>query len=253
MALSKLVPAVRVHHDKADGNGSCLHMDVLAERVRRLEPHRICIIKPSSLGDVVHSLPILPVLRELFPLSQITWVVNSAFRGLLEAHPDLDRVIAYERVGSGVTPAGVVATSRLCAELWSAGYDLTIDLQGLFRSGLMTAATRANVRVGLADAREGAGWAYTHRVSASRRELHAVDRVLRVAAALGAPDARPSFLIPLGAGEIYWARETLAELPSPRLILNLGARWLTKRWPPRHFAEVAKRAAVEFGAGLIVV
>ncbi len=90
-------------------------MDVLAERVRRLEPHKICIIKPSSLGDVVHTIPILPVLRELFPLSQITWVVNSAFRSLIEAHPDLDRVIAYERVGSGIRPHGVVATSRLCA------------------------------------------------------------------------------------------------------------------------------------------
>jgi heptosyltransferase-1 len=228
-------------------------MDVLAERVRRLEPHKICIIKPSSLGDVVHSLPILPVLRGLFPLSQITWVVNSAFRSLIEAHPDLDRVIAYERLGSGITPRGVVTTSRVCSKLWSTGYDLTVDLQGLFRSGLMTAATRAKVRVGLADAREGASWAYTHRVSASRRELHAVDRILRVAAALGAPDAKPSFLIPLGAGELCWARETLAALPSPRLVLNLGARWLTKRWPPQHFAEVARRAAMEFGAGLIVV
>jgi heptosyltransferase-1 len=253
MTLSNLVQAVKVHDNEAVGKGSRLHMDVLAERVRRLEPHKICIIKPSSLGDVVHTIPILPILRELFPLSQITWVVNCAFRSLIEAHPDLDRVILYERVGSGIRPHGVMATSRLCAELWSEGYDLTVDLQGLFRSGLMTAATRAKVRVGLADAREGAGWAYTHCVSASRRKLHAVDRVMRVAAALGAPDAKPSFLVPIGARELRWARETLSALPSPRLILNLGARWLTKRWPPRHFAEVARRAATEFGAGLIVV
>src|SRR5207302_1390841 len=60
MTLSNLVPAVRVHAIEAVGKGSRLHMDVLAERVRRLEPHRICIIKPSALGDVVHTIPILP-------------------------------------------------------------------------------------------------------------------------------------------------------------------------------------------------
>jgi heptosyltransferase I len=228
-------------------------MHALSEQVRRLEPHKICIIKPSSLGDVVHSLPILPALRSLFPLSQITWVVNHGFRSLLEGHPDLDRVVAFERGGSGISSRGISSTAWLCGRLLGEKYDLTIDLQGLLRSGLMTAATRAKVRVGMADAREGAGWFYTHRVSAPRRELHAVERVLRVAEALGADDARPSFLVPMGEGDLRWAETTLAAVPRPRLVLNLGARWLTKRWPPGHFAEVARRAVAEFGAGLVAV
>ena len=228
-------------------------MDDLAQRVRRLEPRRICIIKPSSLGDVVHSLPILPALRRQFPLAHISWVVNRAFRSLLEGHPDLDRVIAYDRGGSGIGARGVTATSRLCGTLLRDRFDLTIDLQGLLRSGLMTAATRAQVRVGMADAREGAGWFYTHTVDASRLGLHAVERVLRVVSALGIDRGEPSFLLPIGSQEERWSREILSEVPRPRLVLNLGARWLTKRWPPEHFAEVARRAAREFGAGLVVV
>ena len=90
-------------------------MENLADRVRRLEPQRICIIKPSSLGDVVHCLPILPALRVLFPSSQISWVVNAAFRSLLDSHPDLDRVIAFERGKSGISSRGASATVRLCA------------------------------------------------------------------------------------------------------------------------------------------
>jgi len=228
-------------------------MENLADRVRRLEPRNICIIKPSSLGDVVHCLPILPALRALFPSSQITWVVNASFRDLLDSHPHLDRVIAYERGGSGISSRGATATSRLCVRLLREKYDLTIDLQGLLRSGLMTAATRARVRVGMADAREGARWFYTDRVAAPRLGLHAVDRVLRVVGALGLAEIEPSFHISPHEQDRLWAREVLASVPRPRLILNLGARWLTKRWPPEHFAEIARRAVVEFGAGLVCV
>ncbi len=61
-------------------------MGLLSEDVAHLAPERICIIKPSSLGDVVHSLPILPALRTLWPAAHISWVVNSAFRGLIAAN-----------------------------------------------------------------------------------------------------------------------------------------------------------------------
>ena len=228
-------------------------MEILADRVRRLEPRNICIIKPSSLGDVIHCLPILPSLRALFPNAQISWVVNAAFRSLLDNHPSVDHVIAYERGKSGISSRGASSTVELCARLMKERYDLTIDLQGLLRSGLMTAATRAKVRVGIADAREGARWFYTHRVTAPRLGLHAVDRVGRVMAALGLKEFQPEFHISPAAQDQAWARETLAPVASPRLILNLGARWMTKRWPPEHFAEIARRAVSEFGAGLICV
>ena len=120
-------------------------------------------------------------------------------------------------------------------------FDLTIDLQGLLRSGLMTAATRARLRVGMADAREGAAWFYTHHVDASRKSLHAVDRIGQVALALGASDFVPTFEMPVTEKDERWAREALAAVPKPRLILNLGARWLTKRWPP----SISRRSAGE--------
>jgi len=228
-------------------------IDSLANWVRRLEPRRICIIKPSSLGDVVHSLPILPALRCLLPDAHISWVVNSSFRELLDRHPLLDRVIAFERGNPGVSASGVSGVAQACTRLFSDKFDLTIDLQGLLRSGLMTAATLSKVRVGMADAREGSRWFYTHTVQAPRRGMHAVDRVFRVAEALGVEGFEPSFHICPTQGDEQWARETLAFLPYPRVILNLGGRWMTKRWPPEHFAEIARRLASEFGAALICV
>ena len=126
--------------------------------------------------------------------------MNRAFRDLFVGHPDLDEVIAYDRGKSGVSLKGIVQTARLCGRLREQRFDLTIDLQGLLRSALMAAATRAGVRVGLADAREGAGWFY-HIASTPRGSgCTAVDRVLRVAAALGVEDPEPKFHLPPRTG-----------------------------------------------------
>jgi lipopolysaccharide heptosyltransferase I len=217
-------------------------------RLALLEPKRVCIIKPSSLGDVVHALPILAALRARWPSAHLAWVVNRPYQDLLLGHPDLDELIVYDRAGGGITGAGGVYQ-----RLSRGRFDLTIDLQGLLRSALMTAATRTRIRVGMADAREGARWFYTDLVDAPRLRLHAVERVQRVARALGADASDPRFHLPIRDDDRRWARETLAGVPSPRIVLNLGARWRTKRWPPEHYAELARRASAEFGAGVIAV
>ena len=105
----------------------------------------------------------------------------------------------------------------------------------------------------MADAREGARWFYTHYVDAPRLGLHAVDRVLRVCAELGADGSQPRFNLPISEADRCWATNVLADLPRPRVILNLGARWLTKRWPPEHYAELGRRIFAKFGGGLIAV
>jgi heptosyltransferase I len=219
--------------------------------LRDLSPARVCIIKPSALGDVVNAFPTLAALRTCWPGATFSWVINQSLRGLVDNHPDVDAVIPYDRKGA----KGFGGFTRFLGSLHQGGFDLTIDLQGLLRSGLMTAATRAPIRVGLADAREGATWFYNYRVvpSGTRATAHAVDRMLDVAAFFGADVSRPEGLVAVGASDRTWAREVLAELPRPRLGLNLGARWETKRWPPGHFAEIARRAVVERGAGLFAV
>jgi lipopolysaccharide heptosyltransferase I len=228
-------------------------MTVLPDRLARLEPARICIIKPSSLGDVVHALPILAALRRRWPSAHLAWVVNRPFQDLLRGHPDLDELIVHECAGSVLDPLGIFAAIRLFRKLAIGRFDLTIDLQGLLRSALMATATRAKTRVGPADAREGARWFYTDLVAAPRLGLHAVARIQRVATALGADATEPQFKLPIGEVDRGWARAALFDVPRPRIVLHVGARWPTKRWPPEHFAEIGRRAALEFGAGLVAV
>jgi len=221
--------------------------------LNEIHPARICLIKPSSLGDVVHALPFLAAIRRRWPEASITWVINRGLRSLVEGHPDLDEVISFDRGLIRPGPTGLARLVRFLLDLRRHRFDLAIDLQGLFRSGLMAWSTVAKYRVGLAEAREGAILFYTHPIATGGTRLHAVDRLLRVAEALGAVTEPARFDVPISESDRRWAKATLASHLGPRLVVNVGARWLTKRWPPSHFAEVARRAVVENGASLIAV
>ncbi|MFO0800393.1 MAG: glycosyltransferase family 9 protein [Gemmataceae bacterium] len=220
-----------------------------------MTPERIALIKPSALGDVVHALPVLSALRRTYPAAQITWVVNAAYEPLLVGHPDLTDTLAFDRgaVRKGWRAAAAYST-RFAAELRRRRFDLVLDLQGLLRSGLMTLATGARRRVGFANAREGARFAYTLRVPVPDADrIHAVDRYWRIAEAVGAGDGLKRFHVPLRPDAVTWANDTLTALPCPRVAVGVGARWVTKRWPPGHFAELLRRAQSRFGGSPIFV
>lgn len=221
--------------------------------LKQLRPERVCLIKPSSLGDIVHALPVLSALRRHWPETRLAWVVNSGLRSLLDGHPDLDEVIPFDRAGFRLSPGGLTRFGRFLAELRRQRFDVAIDLQGLLRSGVMTAATGAKVRIGQPFVREGADRFYTHRLPPVSAEMHAVDRLLKVAEAFGADVSRPTFTVATSIDDRRWARDACAELAGPRLVLNMGARWPTKRWPPSSFAVLARLAVEERGASLIAV
>jgi heptosyltransferase-1 len=223
--------------------------------LERYPARRIALLKPSALGDIVHSLPVLTALRRRYPHAHITWVVNRAYEPLLAGHPDLDASLPFER---GAVRKSVLGAARYYArflsELRRQRFDLVVDLQGLFRTGLMAAATGARRRVGLAGAREGARWFYTDVVPVpDAANVHAVDRYWRVAEALGIGDGPKRFHIPISPEARAWAANQLRGLPRPWLAFGVGSRWLTKRWPPEHFAELARRAHALSGGAIVFV
>src|SRR3954464_5329199 len=105
---------------------------------------RIALIKPSALGDIVHSLPVLTGLRQRYPEAHIAWVVNRSYEPLLAGHPDLDETIAFERnaLRAGLLDT-VLTTLRFLGRLRRGRFDLAIDLQGLLRTGVMALASGA--------------------------------------------------------------------------------------------------------------
>ncbi len=209
-------------------------------------PQRLLIIRPSALGDVCRSVPVLASLRRAFPRATIDWVVQRGFEPAVAAHPALDRVISFPRreLERWWTPPGAVRGVRWLRALQERGYDWVVDCQGLARSGLMAWATRAPVRIGYSNAEEF-GWLGVNRRHQIERRLHAVERMIRLVEAEGVEGVRDMTLfVPPGAEE---------ELPGALRVNDRYAvvaptsRWAAKRWPAPWFAAVAERL-VEEGA-----
>ena len=220
----------------------------------RVDARRIAIIKPSALGDIVHALPVLTALRHRFPTARITWVVNRSYESLLTGHPDLTDTLAFDR-GAFRGVRGAIATAwSFAMELRRRRFDLVIDMQGLLRSGLMAWVSGSPRRVGFMSAREGSRYAYTHKLKCpGRLGAHAVDRMWRVAEAFGVDDLPKVFRVPLQLAEVDAARNELSALPQPVITVAVGAKWVTKRWPAAHFAELLNRAHSHFGASAVFV
>jgi len=219
---------------------------------------RILLIKPSALGDVVHALPVVATLKRRYPEIPLDWLVEEEAAPLVEGHPAVATLVVSGRrrwLRQLRRPADVPVTLREIRAWLKAlrrrRYDVVLDLQGLLKSAMYVVAAGAPVRVGLADAREGAGWVLTHRVPVPPQPVHAVERYLALAAAVDAREAVRDFTIPLGSDDLEAARRLLDDLPRPRVVLHPAARWETKLWEVERWRAVAASLADE-GAGVVV-
>src|SRR5437870_212272 len=149
-----------------------------------LNPKSILIIKPSSLGDIVHTLPAVALVRDAYPRAQITWVINPEFAPLLRGNSDVDHVHLFPRsdlVGLGA-PRSFGPWWKTTRKLQP---DVALDFQGLLRSAVIAKISRAKQVYGMSDAREGSRLFY-HRTAKVNRREHAVERNLKLAELAGA-------------------------------------------------------------------
>ena len=208
-------------------------------RIKGLKPSKILIVKPSSLGDIVHSLPALGAIRRRFKHAEIHWVVAKNFKDLLEGHPMIDRLWVIDKdQWKKLTSAKstVKEISNLVRGLRRQKYDLAIDLQGLLRSGMIMMASRAPVRVGFVESQEGSVFCYTHTVG-GRQQVHAVQSYLKIAAHLGCDTTGVSFPMPISPFPMPFDEDYAVLVP--------GAMWKTKRWPVEKFAKLASKLPIK--------
>jgi ADP-heptose:LPS heptosyltransferase len=135
----------------------------------------ILLIKPSSLGDIVHGLQIAASIKAQRPDVRISWIVRDIFAALVKQCEAVDRVYVFKRHG------GVFDFMRLMREVRATRFDFVFDLQGLLRTGLMTTRARAARKIGRADARECSGVFYKERIAlpATGRASHALEILLQ--------------------------------------------------------------------------
>jgi heptosyltransferase I len=204
---------------------------------------RVLIIRPSALGDVCRSVPVLASLRSAYPKARIDWLVQDAFAEAVAAHPMLDAVVPFARTGiaEAIRSFRFGPLRDFLRSLRAGDYDLVIDVQGLGRSGFFAWATRARRRVGDRHARE-LGWlGYTerHEIDPPPQRWHAVDRMLRLLQAAGVPPVRDMRLYTAPADR-DWLLADMRLRPGQFAVVAPTSRWPGKRWPIDRFARVVE-------------
>lgn len=221
--------------------------------------NNVLIVKLSSLGDVIHTLPAAQAIRAALPGARLAWAIDQAHAALVRCQPWIDEVIEWNRQARGgfVDFVGHLRRTR---------WDVAVDFQGLFRSGLVARLSRAKRRIGFVPSRELAHWFYNDGVPWTACERHAVERNLELAVHLGAdvsdlpmhrpyldgppPDeVRPAgSLFPLPpttqdlADVVRWcAAHGFDPARQQLVILNPHCRREANCWPASHFTQLAER------------
>jgi lipopolysaccharide heptosyltransferase I len=226
----------------------------------------VCLVKLSSLGDVIHALPVARSLRSAWPGARITWVAEAREAALLRGHPDVDEVLVADTRGwrrLARRPAGAAIALGQCRaalrRLRDSRVDVVLDLQGLLKSALFVRAARAPLRIGFAArcCREPlSALATTLRVEPPAAARHVVERYLALLGPLGVPP-RAEFRLPARPEAAAAVGQLLATRGGPSAAplvgMSPGAGRREKRWPVERFRAAAARLSQEAGARVLVL
>lgn len=211
---------------------------------------KFLIVRLGALGDIVHALPVAAALRQRFPFARIDWLVDARYAALLDLVPAIDgRIVA---AGSGPAPASTrfpqrrfpagLGWLRLVRALRAEGYEAALDLQGLLKSAALARLSGARRVIGFDGPwlREPLAARFYVERQAVPRGGHVVDKNLALLSALGIGTSARVF--PLVEGDLRPAEQLRRLHPETArgfILLNPGAGWPNKRWPPERFGALA--------------
>ncbi len=215
------------------------------------KPESILIVKLGSIGDVVHTLPVLNVLRSGLPDTRIGWVVERTSAGLLEGHPALDELVVFERDRERPL-ATIQAFAEVVRRLRRANYEMSLDIHGNIRSGLMSFLSGARCRLGFTGGSsriEPLNTLFSNRRVPEGSRPHIIERNLSFASALGLNGGEITFRLPVNETSRGKVRNFLASRKIPGrhfIVLHPGSEQPAKRWAPENYSSLIDAMGEDF-------
>jgi len=207
---------------------------------------KILIIKMSSLGDVIHTIPLAKILKERLNDVIIDWVVNKEYVDILSNNGILRKVIPFNR-REWISVSGFFKTfseiKRFSKSLKEEQYDVVLDVQGLLKSALVTAMAGGKINVGFDDAREGAVLFYDKKIPV-KGVMHAVEKNLLFLDFFNVKWQRDEVQFPIYVSEedIHSVESLLnnAKVNKDYAVFCPFSRWKTKMWDEQRFHKLAE-------------
>jgi 3-deoxy-D-manno-octulosonic-acid transferase/heptosyltransferase-1 len=224
----------------------------------------ILIVKLSAIGDVIHTLPALNALRKAYPEARITWLVEEAACDLVKDHPALDRVLVSKRkrwLKELQSPLFLNVAKEIYGfikELRDTHYDMVLDFQALLKSGILIALSRGKRKIGFGKGLEHMEYSYlflNERLPAVSMEHHALTRGLMLLNALGIPTSEVEYELAISDHDRQKVDDLLQRYglvnTGKLVIVNPVAKWESKLWSNRKFAQLADRIIAQYGAAVV--
>jgi heptosyltransferase I len=209
---------------------------------------RVCIVMMSAVGDAVHALPVVNAIKRHHPAAHVTWVLQPGPATLVRGHRSVDDIVLFDRT------RGNRAFLDVRRELAGRRFDLVIDLQVYFKAGIVTALTRAPVKLGFDRARaRDMNWLFTTHKIPPHPPQHVQDQYLEFLTALGVPPRPVVWDVGPWPDERPWQREFYAALDRPAAAIVVGTSKPQKDWLPERWAEVCDALYADYGLQPVLV
>lgn len=205
----------------------------------------IIIIKLSSLGDVIHALPAYSALRSSFPQRTISWVVEKKAKQILELVPGLDRIVTVDLKNKFVLSRQLRSSFNDLKSNIRNQKSISIDFQGLIKSGLISYLSKAKQRIGFhrKNLKEPlASLFYTDHIKPVSEKTHVIQKNMELLSVLGIKETKWKFPLHLPDKLIHSTLDKVKNLGihinRDAVIFNIGAAWETKRWFPDSWVKL---------------
>lgn len=223
---------------------------------------RILIVRLSAIGDVIRTLPAVHLIREELPKAYLGWVVESAPHSLINGHPEIDKFFIFpkKQIRQAIKESKFKEAFQLLkgfgAELKAEQFEITIDLQNLFKSGMVTLLSGAKTRIGYGLGREGSKFFLTDPITPpckSHRMMSFVDWQMELVRRLGVSDGDVQFILPDYFNEEARINQFLHDhnIAGDYFCLAPGTSWSNKSWTPAGMARLADRLS-DYGRVIII-
>lgn len=205
-----------------------------SSKTSHLDPKSICLIRTSAIGDTVHALGLMNILRWGFPQAELTWVLQTLPYQMVKHQPNIDQFITFER------KSGLQDWISFVGHLREQVFDLIIAPQASAKVSFLTFLCRAELKLGFDWKRSREmHWMATNLHIPPRPMQHVQDQFLEFANFLGIQETDPSWDFVFTPQERAWQRAFFAHIPRPAVGLVIASAHAHKDWPPANYARIA--------------
>ncbi len=210
---------------------------------------KICIVKLSAMGDIIHAMVALQFIKKALPNAQIDWIVENGFKGLLENNPDIDNILPVNLKSIKTNKKEIFNQIKLLSEYSKNNYDVVIDAQGLLKSAIVSKIVGGRI-VGSFIAgfdkdsiRESvASWFYDKNIFI-KYDANTIDRNAKViSSSLGVKITSSDIL---SKKPFLFFDEATIKLDRPYNLFVIGSTWESRNYPKEKFVEIADRLKIK--------